>query len=121
MSASDTTRRVVRRHGALLAIEDGRRTVALAAEPTLTKRGSRRAFSAMQRRMIEPACLGVSVPDPSGATLVASRLEAGRVVEEVRIPFPADPDDPFPGVREPRRPAPFGGEAAAAATPEGAG
>lgn len=120
MTANDTTGRVVRRHGALLAMEDGTRTVALAAESTLTKRGSRQAFYEMQRRMIEPGRFGVSVPEPSDVTLVASRLEAGRVVEQVRIPFPEGPEDPNAGVREPRRPSPFGGQTAATETPEDA-
>ena len=69
------------------ALSSRSRIVALASASTVTKRGSRRVFCEMQRQMISPDSFHVSLQEPAHATLVASRLEAGQVVEQVRVPF----------------------------------
>src|SRR4051794_28772102 len=102
----------VHRHGALLALERGAGVREVAARSTLTKRGSRSAYFEFQRRMLSGEPLGVCSAEEPG-TLIAARVESGRIVDEVRIPFPAGGDEPDAGVREPRRPRPFTGGAAA--------
>ena len=102
----------VRRHGALLCLEDGLDATELVAVRTLTRRGARQAFFDLERRMMQRE--GVPAAASPHAMLVATRLERGRVVERVRIPI--DPgDDPDAGMREPRRPRPDGPRSASAA------
>jgi hypothetical protein len=98
-------------------MEVGGAVMPLEVQRTLTKRGSRDAFATMQRTLISPADLRVPISD--GTLLVATRVESGRVVERVAIPYPPDDEDPDAGVREPRRPKPAADGAAVVASDDG--
>jgi hypothetical protein len=106
---------VVRRHGALLAVEDEAGMTEIAARSTLTKRGARDAYSYFKR--YAPSASDAAPAGSGSPCVVVSRVESGRIVQQERIPFPAGGDDPDAGVREPRRPRPFTGGAAVAADP----
>jgi hypothetical protein len=111
----------VRRHGAALVMEDDQGvSVPLALHPTLTRRGSRQAFSGLQRTLISHdlrARLELAAADAGGVALIAARFESGRAVERIRIPYEPPPGDLGLGVREPRRPLPKSGQAATTAAP----
>jgi hypothetical protein len=97
-----------------MAVETDGVVVPLEAHPTLTRRGSKRVFADLERRLIG----GDAVPEPArygvGVTLIATRVESGRVVRQLRVPLGED-DEPNAGIREPRRPSPRAGGAEARA------
>jgi hypothetical protein len=88
------------------------RVVELVALRTLTRHGAREAYHRLQAQMMNRHAID-GAPTAEDAMLVASRVERGRVAEQVRIPF--GPDDPDAGVREPRRPRPPDPRSASAA------
>jgi hypothetical protein len=92
----------------MLCIEHGVETTELIALPTFTRRGSREAYHRLQRQMMNRFALD-GAPHHDDAMLVAARLERGRIVERVRIPY--GDEGPDAGVREPRRPRPSSGPA----------
>ena len=94
---------LVPRHGAAVVMVSGEEIGALFVERTLTKRGARKAYDGLQRRMFT---MGTVDEYPPGTTLLAARFERGRVVERLRVPLPGGGDEPDAGVREPRRPHP---------------
>jgi hypothetical protein len=110
MSVQALSGLLVRRHGAFMEVETDGALVPLEAHPTLTRRGSERAFADMERRLVS----GDAVPEPVryglGVVVIATRVESGRVVRRIRVPLGED-DGPNAGVREPRRPSPQGGTA----------
>jgi hypothetical protein len=98
-----------RRHGVL--VQDAERRIWL--DTARTRRGARRLYlDALDWVPVHPGRAGAS----PGDQLTVVRVERERVVDQQHIRVPDDPA-PSAGVREPRRPRPSAGGAAAVVEP----
>jgi hypothetical protein len=105
---------LVRRHGAVVVLRSASGSGPLSVEQTRTRGGARRAFAALMQRLTEGPGVGAADEYPEDATVVAARIERGRIAAEIHVPFASPPGEPASGVREPRRPSPPSGRAGTA-------
>lgn len=113
----DRTRLREPRNGVIVTADRGTTQAVLVVERALTKRGARRKFADLEWLAAEGRAMLVGDrPD----VVLMSLIESHRVVDERVIPLPPESDDAGPdsGVREPRRPGPFGGESTAVVDPQ---
>lgn len=112
----DPTRRKPR-HGVVVTAGRDTTDAVLLVERALTRRGARRKFAKLES-LLETGMMMFVGHRPE--VVLMSLIESRHVVDERVIPLPPESEDTGPdsGVREPRRPGPFGGAATAVVDPQ---